>query len=98
MATRKPAASTQIKNLIAELATATAKIAEAEKKFEAEKKSKDTWYAKTQKLEAEIEQVHVLCDVLPGAAGRKTDHEETYYRKDVKMMSRLASYLAHRAA
>lgn len=46
---------------------------------------------------AQIEQMHALLDVLQGPASRKTDAEESWMRKDVAIMTRLAAYLASRA-
>lgn len=87
---KQPALSTQVKTL-------TAQVAELEKKLAQEKASKDGQSQARQEKEAEIEQVHALLDALPGAAGRKTAHEEAYYRKDLSIMTRLASYLAARS-
>lgn len=89
MATKAPALSTQLK-------AQSAKIEELEKKLKQSEDSKNSYYRERGDLQAEIEQVHALLDVLPGAAGRKTEHEESYYRKDITAMTRLASYLAHR--
>lgn len=91
MSTKKPAFSTQVKSL-------TVQVADLEKKLKQETESKDR-YSKAQDVaEAQIEQIHALLDVLPGAAGRKTENEESYYRKDINVMTRLASYLAARGA
>ena len=68
------------------------KIAELEKKvsdLEANKK-----YAESARDEAkgELEQAHTLLTAL-GVAD-KTDHEESYYRKDLKVTTRIALYIA----
>lgn len=89
MSNRKPAASTQIKTL-------QAQVTELEKKLKSATDQSDMYYKKSNGLAEEIEQVHALLDVLPGAAGRKTEAEESYYRKDINVMTRLASYLAAR--
>ena len=89
MSKRAPALTTQLKN-------AQIEIESLKKKLENETQYKDTYNKGKAEAEAEIEQVHALLDVLPGAAGRKTEHEEAYHRKDIKMVTRLASYLAHR--
>ena len=56
--------------------------------------TKDSYYKSKQELEEELEQLHGLLDGMEGAGGRKTEHEESYYRKDRKAMTRLASWLA----
>lgn len=89
MSNRKPAASTQIKAL-------QTQVADLEKKLKQSEEMKLHYSKKSEESEAQIEQVHALLDVLPGAAGRKTEHEESYYRKDINIMTRLASYLAAR--
>jgi hypothetical protein len=88
---KQPAISTQLK-------TATARIAELEKKLAAETSSKDGWYKRHEDAKAELEQVHVLLDVLPGAAGRKTTTDESWNAREINAMTRLASYLASRGA
>lgn len=55
---------------------------------------KESYYKSKQELEDELEQLHGLLDGMEGAGGRKTEHEESYYRKDRKAMTRLASWLA----
>ena len=87
---KQPALSTQVKTL-------TAQVAELEKKLAQETKYKEGHYVARQEKEAEVEQVHALLDALPGAAGRKTAHEEAYCRKDLSIMTRLAAYLAARS-
>lgn len=91
MTARKPAASTQIKML-------QVQVAELEKKLKSAEDMKIHYSKQATEAESQIEQVHALLDVLPGAAGRKTEHEESYYRKDINVMTRLASYLAARGA
>lgn len=78
---------------IAELEAALEKSQAALKASEA---TKSSWYEKHQAIEAELEQVHALLDNLPGACGRKTEHEESYYRKDIKVVTRLAAWMASR--
>ena len=73
----------------------TVKIANLEKKIsdlESDKK-----YAETTRDEAkgELEQAHTLLTAL-GVAD-KTDHEESYYRKDLKVTTRIALYIAKKA-
>ncbi len=83
------AISTQLKN-------ALARIVELEKKLKESESSKDNWYKANQLSQNEVEQVHALLDVLPGAAGRKTSHEDNWQQKEINAMTRLASYLAVR--
>lgn len=65
---------------------------------ELEKKLKDTEtnkkYAEDARNEAksELEQAHTLMTALGVAS--KTDHEESYYRKDLMMSTRIALYIA----
>ena len=56
--------------------------------------NKDSYYKSKTSLEEELEQLHGLLDGMEGAGGRKTEHEESYYRKDRKAMTRLAAWLA----
>jgi hypothetical protein len=91
MSSKKPALSTQVKTL-------TLKVVELEKKLKYAEDAKTLYSKKQDEAEGQIEQVHALLDVLPGAAGRKTEHEESYYRKDINVMTRLASYLASRGS
>jgi chromosome segregation ATPase len=91
MTTRKPAASTQIKAL-------QAQVAELEKKLKSSEDMKLHYSKQATEADAQIEQVHAFLDVLPGAAGRKTEHEESWERKPIGVMTRLASYLAYRGA
>jgi len=86
---KTPATSTLLK-------AAEARIVELEKKLASESSAKDSFYKQMQSAQAEVEQVHALLDSLPGSAPRKTEHEESWQRKDIATMTRLAAYLANR--
>lgn len=69
-----------------------AKIAELEKKLSDLTSNKK--YAETvkDKLERELTQAHTLLTAL--GIPDKTDHEESYYRKDLEITARIALYIA----
>ena len=69
-----------------------ARIAELEKEVGSLKTNKK--YAEEARDEAkgELEQAHTLLTAL-GVAD-KTDHEDNYYRKDLKVTTRIALYIA----
>lgn len=96
MTKKKPAASTLLKAAQADIADLKAQIEKLIKERDNEKRSKDTFYDKSTRLEAEIEQVNLLLDVLPGAAPRKSEDEDRWRQKDYTLMTRLAAYLAAR--
>jgi chromosome segregation ATPase len=98
MSTKKPALSTRLKIAVADLDAAQKKITDLEAKLKSAESSKDAFYKKMNDAEAEIEQVHALLDALPGSAPRKTSEEESWSRRDIKTMTRLAAYLANRSA
>ena len=81
-----------------ELQDARNKIAELEKKVKQEAE-----YAKSAREDRtlamdELEQVHLLLDVLPGAPGRTSANgEPEWNRPKNKAMTRLAGYLAVRS-
>ena len=84
------ALSTQLKN-------ALISIAELEKKLKDKTGSYDNTYLVRIKLEEEIEQMHQILDSVPNPIGRKTEHEESYYRKDRSAVVRFAAWLASRS-
>ena len=88
MSKRQPALSTQLK-------AATARIEELEKKLKVETSAKDSFYKMQVEKGEALEQVHALLDVLPGAVGRKSQTEQSWNRKDLTLMTRLASYFAN---
>ena len=71
-------------------------ITDLEKKLKTETATKDTYHKMMFDAQGEIEQVHCLLDALPGSANRKSDGEDTWSRKDLRTMTRLAAYLANR--
>lgn len=73
-------------------------VVKLEADLKKETQMKELHYKAKLDAEAEIEQVHALLDVLPGAAGRKTEHEDSWSRKDITAMTRLASYLVVRGS
>ncbi len=82
---KAPALSTQLK-------TATAKIAELEKKLEEANRYKDIWYKEHSEKSKIIEEIHTLIDALPNTVARK--NETTY--QEYSPMIRLASYFANK--
>lgn len=97
MSAKRPGVATQLKNAKAELSTAQTRIAELEKKLKAAEDNKSFYEKRATTAESELEQVDALLDVLPGAAARKTDEDESWKRRDIKTMTRLAAYLANRS-
>lgn len=93
MATKQPT----LKALKAELLELTKKVTELEKSLAYEKGQKDYYSKRDSEAREEIEQVHALLDALPGSGPRKTEDENSWNRKDLKTMTRLAAYLANRA-
>lgn len=93
---KKPSASTLLKATQAEIVDLKAQIEKLTKERDNEKNGKTTFYDKSVRLEAEIEQVNMLLDVLPGAAPRKNEDEDRWRQKEYTLMTRLASYLATR--
>lgn len=96
MTKKKPATSTLLKAAQAEIVDLKAQIEKLTKERDNEKNGQKTFYDKSNRLEAEIEQVNLLLDVLPGAAPRKSEDEDRWRQKDYTLMTRLASYLAAR--
>ena len=96
MSKKKPATSTLLKAAQVDIVDLKAQIEKLTKELDSAKSSKTTFYDKAVRLEAEIEQVNLLLDVLPGAAPRKSEDEDRWRQKDFTLMTRLASYLAAR--
>lgn len=88
----------QVKITRAELVLTNAALTEQVSKLNTDllcaNKIKDSYYNANREFEEELEQLHGLLDGMEGAGGRKTEHEESYYRKDRKAMTRLAAWLA----
>jgi hypothetical protein len=97
MQKKKPAVSTQLKAAKEQIEAMKAEIEKLTKDRDEQKKMKDIYYSQRAELEKEVEQVHILLDVLPGAAPRKGEttgwNTPTY-----NLMTRLAAYLANRNA
>ena len=95
MQKKKPAVSTQLKTALAQIEAMKADLAALTKDRDDQKKTKESYYSSRSELEKEIEQVHILLDILPGAAPRKGEttgwNTPTY-----NLMTRLAAYLANR--
>lgn len=95
MQKKKPAVSTQLKTALAQIEAMKADLAALTKDRDDQKKAKESYYSTRSELEKEIEQVHILLDILPGAAPRKGEttgwNTPTY-----NLMTRLAAYLANR--
>ena len=87
-----------VNQLNAEKAALQAEVADLKTKL---KSAQDSFkYASEQRAEmqAEVDQLHLLLDALPGAAPRKSQAENSWDSKDHKAMTRLAAYLASRSA
>lgn len=83
MATRKPAASTLLKNAQAEIEKLTKELASA--------KSTGTYHSgRAEKAEKEIEELHTFFDALPNSISRKD--ENGYNQRSA--MTRMAAWLA----
>lgn len=95
MQKKKPAVSTQLKTALAQIEAMKADLAALTKDRDEQKKTKESYLLLRSELEKEIEQVHILLDILPGAAPRKGEttgwNTPTY-----NLMTRLAAYLANR--
>jgi ketopantoate reductase len=95
MQKKKPAVSTQLKTALAQIEAMKADLAALTKDRDDQKKTKESYYSMRSELEKEVEQVHILLDILPGAAPRKGEttgwNTPTY-----NLMTRLAAYLANR--
>jgi septal ring factor EnvC (AmiA/AmiB activator) len=89
MTKRTPALSTQLK-------AAREQIEKLQKELDSSKSSRDLYYKRMNDADAEIEQVHTWLDTLPGTPGRQTSAENDYQRKNLGMMTRIASYLSQR--
>jgi len=96
MSKKKPAASTLLKAAQSEISDLKMQIEKLTKERDNEKSGQKTFYEKSARLEAELEQIHMLLDVLPGAAPRKSEDEDRWRQKEHTLMTRLASYLAAR--
>jgi len=79
-----------------EIEALQSQIASLEGKLKTETTTKELYLKMMGEAQAEIEQVHCLLDALPGSANRKSDGEDTWSRKDLRTMTRLAAYLANR--
>ena len=91
-----PALITRYKAALVALENVTHQLVESEKKLKSEISIKQNWYDKSQAFEKEIEQLHCVFDSLPGAAARKSEGENSWDKKDITVMARLASFLAQR--
>lgn len=70
----------------------TVKIAELEKKLKQETDMKNTYSDRLTDAQSEIGEANTLLTAL-GVAD-KTNHEESYYGKDLKVATRIALYIA----
>ncbi len=68
------------------------KIAELEKKLKQETDLKNNYSDRLSEEQSEIGEANTLLTAL-GIAD-KTNHEESYYRKDLKIATRIALYIA----
>lgn len=68
------------------------KIAELEKKLKQETDLKNNYSERVTEARSEIDEANTLLTAL-GIAD-KTNHEESYYRKELKVATRIALYIA----
>jgi hypothetical protein len=68
------------------------KIEELTKELDSGKKSHDYTRSSLNDATAELHEGHTLLTAL--GVKDKTDHEESYYRKDLKIATRIALYIA----
>ena len=86
MSKRTPALSTQLKAVQAEIEKLKEKLTREEANSKSYREQRD-------EMKNEVEQIHSLLDVI-GTTPRKTDHENSWERVDIKAMTRLTAYLA----
>lgn len=97
MQKKKPAVSTQLKAAKEQIEAMKAEIEKLTKDRDEQKKMKEAYLSSRTELEKEIQQVHILLDILPGAAPRKGE-TEGWNNPTYNLMTRLAAYLANRNA
>ncbi len=68
------------------------KIAELEKKLKSSDDLKNSYSDRVTEARVEIDEANTLLTAL--GVKEKTDHEESYYRKDLKVATRIALYIA----
>jgi chromosome segregation ATPase len=76
---------------------AVAKLAEAEKALASSKSTMDWINKQHNELKAELEQLHIFLDALPGAAPREGERVD-YNTPKLSAMTRLAVFMAVRSA
>ena len=95
MATKKPSAITQLKNLKIEHAALQQQVGKLEKDLATAKSNYDYAIKERTAMQGEVEQAHSLLDVLPGV-GRKSDPNEYGGTTAYTLATRIAAYLAKR--
>ena len=95
MTNKKPT----ITSLKRDLAASEQRIVELEKKVASTETSKSYYDKRSTEAEAEVESIHSLLDVLPGALARKTvnDPEQAWNVTTHKLMTRFSAFLANRS-
>ena len=68
------------------------KVEELTKELESSKKNHEYTRSNLAEVTAELAEGHTLLTAL--GVKDKTDHEESYYRKDLKVATRIALYIA----
>ncbi len=97
MQKKKPALSTQLKAAKEQIEVMKVDIEKLTKDRDDQKKTKESYLLLRSELEKEIEQVHILLDILPGAAPRKGE-TNGWSAPTYNLMTRLAAYLANRSS
>lgn len=77
-----------------QVANLRSNVEKLEKEVANAKSSASTHYQGTQKLEAELEQIHQFLDAVPNPVARQSDDENNYSRVTRSAMTRLIAWLA----
>lgn len=85
------------RSITAQLAASEAQVAELEKKLKAAEDSRKYWSDLHGVVVSELESLHAVIDLLPGAPPRKTPHSNGYGDVEHKLAARLAAYFATKA-
>jgi len=83
----------ETKRKSAALRNAEKKIEELEKALKEEKSRSDSWYKSMNDKNKELEEVHLVLDVLPNPPARSFT-PQSGYEKTMSLSSRLIAYIA----
>ena len=85
-----------VKQREADLAEVNALLFKARDDLKRAETTRDRNHQEAREREAEIEQVHSLLDALPDSVARKVPSPNGYGEQEVRLMTRLAAWLATR--